>query len=82
MGGDAGAEEALEGNRMLMKRKKKGSKGKKWKPLNSNFGETLVKFFLFLCIIEGYFFVIYFLAQSFLNQAVALSSELQLLVSR
>jgi hypothetical protein len=51
-----------------MKRIKKKSKNKKPKPLNSNFGSTLLKFFLFLSIIEGYFLANYLLSSQFLNE--------------
>jgi len=51
-----------------MKRIKKKNKGKKWKKLNSNFGSTLLKFLLFICIIEGYFLAIYLFSYKFLTE--------------
>ena len=51
-----------------MKRIKKKNKGKKWKKLNTNFGSTLLKFFLFICIIEGYYLTNYLLSFKFLKE--------------
>ena len=51
-----------------MKRIKKKNKGKKWKKLNTDFGSTLLKFLLFVLIIEGYFLAMYLLSQKFLNE--------------
>jgi len=65
-----------------MKRIKKKNKGKKWKPLNSNFGSTLLKFLLFICIIEGYFIANYLLSKKFLDEVQDLTEELKLLISR
>jgi hypothetical protein len=45
-----------------MKRMKKKSKGKKWKPLNSDFASTLLKFLIFISIIEGYYIANYMLS--------------------
>lgn len=55
-------------NNKYMKRIKKKNKGKKWKRLNTNFGSTLLKFFLFICIIEGYYLANYLLSYKFLNE--------------
>lgn len=65
-----------------MKRMKKKNKGKKWKPLNSDFGATLLKFLLFICIIEGYFLANYLLSFKFLEEVQDLTKELKLLISR
>jgi hypothetical protein len=61
---------------------KKKNKGKKWKPLNSDFGSTLLKFLLFICIIEGYFLANYLLSFKFLQEVQDLTQELKLLISR
>ena len=50
-----------------MKRIKKKSKGKKWKPLKNNFGTILLQFLVFIAILEGYFVVMYLLSQNFLS---------------
>ena len=55
-------------NNKYMKRIKKKNKGKKWKKLNTDFGSTLLKFLVFICIIEGYFLAMYFLSYIFLNE--------------
>lgn len=65
-----------------MKKFRKKNKGKKWKPLNSDFGSTLMKFFVFICLIESYFLSNYLLSHTFLDQVKDLTKELQLLVSR
>ncbi len=65
-----------------MKRIKKKSKGKKWKKLNSDFGSTLLKFILFICIIEGYFLAMYLFSYKFLIENQNLTQELKLLISR
>lgn len=65
-----------------MKKIKKKSKGKKWKKLNTNFGSTIFKFFLFICIIEGYFLANYLLSFKFLKEVQELTNELRLLISR
>ena len=49
-----------------MKRIRKKNKGKKLKQLNTDFGSTLLKFLLFICIIEGYFLANYLLSFKFL----------------
>jgi len=49
-------------NNKYLKRIKKKNKGKKMKELSTNFGSTLLKFVLFLCIIEGYFLANYLLS--------------------
>jgi hypothetical protein len=51
-----------------MKRIKKKNKGKKWKKLSNDFGQTILKFFLFICIIEAYFLGTYLLSYQFLNE--------------
>jgi|LauGreDrversion4_2_1035121.scaffolds.fasta_scaffold52667_1 hypothetical protein len=50
------------GANKFLRRNKKKSKGKKWKKLNSDLSATLMKFFLFIAIIEGYFILIYLLS--------------------
>lgn len=47
----------------FMRRSKKKSKGKKWKKLNSDFGATMLKFILFIAVIEGYFLANYLLSR-------------------
>lgn len=69
-------------NTKYMKRIKKKNKGKKWKKLNTNFGSTLLKFFLFICIIEGYYLANYLLSSKFLDEIQQLTNELKLLISR
>ena len=65
-----------------MKKIKKKSKGKKWKQLNSDFMSTLMKFVLFICVIEGYFLANYMLSFKFLQEVQDLTHELKLLISR
>ena len=65
-----------------MKKIKKKSKGKKYKPLTSDFVSTLMKFLLFICIIEGYFLANYLLSFKFLQEVQDLTHELKLLISR
>lgn len=67
-------------NTKFMKRIKKKNKGKKWKKLNTNFGSTLLKFFLFIIIIEGYYLVVYLLSYKFLDEVQSLTNELILLI--
>lgn len=55
-------------NNKYMKRIRKKNKGKKLKELNTDFGSTLLKFLLFLCIIEGYFLANYLLSFKFLQE--------------
>lgn len=69
-------------NNKYMKRIKKKNKGKKWKKLNTNAGSTIVKFFLFICIIGGYYLANYLLSYKFLKEVNELTNELQLLISR
>lgn len=49
-------------NNKYMKRIRKKNKGKKLKELNTNFASTLLKFLLFISIIEGYFIANYLLS--------------------
>lgn len=65
--GDKELQNELNNNK-YMKRLKKKNKGKKWKPLNSDFGSTLLKFLLFISIIEGYFLANYLLSYKFLQE--------------
>ena len=65
--GDKELQNELNNNK-YMKRLKKKNKGKKWKPLNSDFGSTLLKFMLFISIIEGYFLANYLLSYTFLQE--------------
>ena len=65
-----------------MKRLKKKNKGRKWKPLNSDVGATLLKFLIFICIIEGYVLANYLLSAQFLQEVQDLTQELKLLISR
>lgn len=69
-------------NNKYMKRIRKKNKGKKLKELNTDFGSTLLKFLLFICIIEGYFLANYLLSYKFLNEVQELTHELKLLISR
>lgn len=55
-------------NNKYMKRIRKKSKGKKLKELNTDFVSTLLKFLLFICIIEGYFLANYLLSSKFLSE--------------
>ena len=63
-----------------MKRLKKKSKGKKWKPLNNDFTSILMKFVVFIALIEGYFLASYLLSESFLGQVSDLTEEIKLLI--
>lgn len=67
-------------NNKYMKRIKKKNKGKKWKKLNTDFGSTLLKFLIFMFVIEGYFLAMYLLSFKFLNQVQDLTKELNLLI--
>ena len=71
----------LQNNKYLRRMKKK-NKGKKMKELTTDFGSTLMKFLLFLCIIEGYYLANYLLSSKFSNEMENLTQELQLLISR
>ena len=68
MGGDKELQNELNGNSKFLRRNKKKSKGKKWKKLNNDFGSTLLKFLLFLAIIESYFLANYLLSSQFLSE--------------
>ena len=71
MNGGGGNDKDLQNelnNNKYMKKIKKKSKGKKWKHLSTNFGSTLLKFLLFICIIEGYFLANYLLSYKFLHE--------------
>ena len=50
-------------NNKYMKRIRKKNKNKKLKQLKTDFASTLIKFFLFISIIEGYFLANYLLSQ-------------------
>ena len=63
-----------------MKRLKKKSKGKKWKPLNNDFTSILMKFIVFIALIEAYFLASYLLSESFLGQVSDLTEEIKLLI--
>jgi hypothetical protein len=80
--GDKDLQNELNGNSKFLRRNKKKSKGKKWKKLNSDFGATLLKFLLFIAVIEGYFLANYLLSRQFLSQVQQLTQELKLLISR
>ena len=54
---------------------KKKNKGKKMKELTTDFGSTLMKFLLFLCIIEGYYIANYLLSTKFSNEMESLTQE-------
>jgi hypothetical protein len=73
--GDKELENELNTNKFMKRIKKKG-KGKKWKQLNSDFGSTLLKFLIFISIIEGYFIANYLLSKEFLGQVSDLTKEL------
>ena len=79
--GDKELENELNTNKFMKRIKKKG-KGKKWKQLNSDFGSTLLKFLIFISIIEGYFIANYLLSNKFLSEVSDLTKELKLLISR
>lgn len=55
---------------------KKKNKGKKLKELSTNFSSTMLKFLIFLCIIEGYFLANYLLSLKFLTEVKDLTGEL------
>jgi len=78
---DKELENELNSNK-FMKRMKKKSKGKKWKALNNDFASTLLKFLIFISIIEGYFIASYLLSNKFLQEVSNLTQELKLLISR
>ena len=80
-GGDKELENELNSNK-FMKRMKKKSKGKNWKALNNDFASTLLKFLIFISIIEGYFIANYLLSSKFLQEVSNLTQELKLLISR
>ena len=65
-----------------IKRLKKSSKRKKWKELNTNVFSILLRFFVIIAMIEGYYLANYFLSAGFLNEVSELTSELTLLFSR
>lgn len=81
-GGDKELQNELNGNSKFLRRNKKKSKGKKWKKLNNDFGSTLLKFLLFIAVIEGYFLANFLLSQQFLSEVQQLTMELKLLISR
>jgi hypothetical protein len=80
-GGDKELQDELNNNK-FMKRMKKKTKGKKWKALNNDFASTLLKFLIFISIIEGYFIANYLLSNKFLQEVSNLTQELKLLISR
>ena len=65
--GDRELQNELGANKFLRRNKKK-SKGKKWKKLHSDIVSTLLKFLLFIAIIEGYFLANYLLSSQFLSE--------------
>lgn len=68
-GGDKDLQNELNGaNGKYLRRKQKKSKGKKWKKLNNDFGSTLLKFLLFISVIQGYFLANYLLSRQFLSE--------------
>lgn len=69
-------------NNKYMKRIKKKNKSKQWKRLKSDFGSTILRFFIFLCIILGYYLASYLLSYKFLNEVQDLTEELNLLIKR
>mmetsp|Transcript_9977 Transcript_9977/g.9907 ORF Transcript_9977/g.9907 Transcript_9977/m.9907 type:complete len:202 (+) Transcript_9977:1187-1792(+) len=60
-GNDKELQNELNNNKYMRKMRKK-NKGKKWKKLNTDFGSTILKFLLFIFIIEGYFLAMYLLS--------------------
>jgi hypothetical protein len=50
-------------NSKFMRRNKKKGKGKKWKKLSNDFGSILLKFLLFIAVIEGYFLANFLLSK-------------------
>ena len=55
-------------NSKFMRRNKKQGKGKKWKKLSNDFGSIMLKFLLFIAVIEGYFLANFMLSKQFLEQ--------------
>lgn len=55
-------------NSKFLRRNKKKGKGKKWKKLSNDFGSILLKFLLFIAVIEGYFLANFMLSKQFLEQ--------------
>ena len=55
---------------------------KKWKKININFGMLMLKFSVFLLLIESFFLFNYFISKQFLNEVSLLTKELRLLISR
>lgn len=66
----------------MAKKNRKSRKSKKWKQLNNNIMSTIVKFIVFITIVEGYYLANYLLSQKFLNEVKSLAQELKLLISR
>ena len=71
--GDKDLQNELNGNSKFLRRNKKKSKGKKWKKLNNDVGSTLLKFVLFIAVIEGYFLTNFLLSQQFLSEVQQLT---------
>lgn len=69
-------------NNKYMRRMRKKNKGKKVKELNTDFVSTLLKFLIFISVIEGYFLANYLLSQKFLGEVADLTTELKLLHTR
>jgi len=69
-------------NNKYLRRFKKKNKKKNFKPLTTNFGATLLKFFFFIVLIQGYFLMNYLFSYQFLQEVSDLTQELHLLISR
>lgn len=67
--GDKDLQNELSGaNSKFLRRNKKKGKGKKWKKLSNDFGSIILKFLLFIAVIEGYFLANFMLSKQFLEQ--------------
>ncbi len=55
---------------------------KKWKKININFGMLVLKFSVFLLLIESFFLFNYLISKQFLDEVSLLTKELRLLISR
>ena len=65
-----------------IKRLKKKSKGKKWKALTNDFTQILMKFLVFIVLIEAYFIANYLLSVKFMENSISLTLEYRLIVQK
>ena len=65
-----------------IKRLKKKSKGKKWKALTNDFTQILMKFLVFIILIEAYFIANYLLSVTFMENSLSLTLEYKLIVQK